>query len=475
MKTICLILALCFAVPAMGQYTIPSRSIIASGIPTHNPGWQWVQGNGGHVAGNGSSTSFTIPFNPPVLLNPLTGDVLVAYIYWSTTAITVTSVSRAAGETWVAAGTGCEITSSTNNNAVAYTLSSVALGTNVTVNFSAAPSNTDTIFVAFEEFSPPAGFTPSQDGNCTNIAPVASCTTCTSASITTTSTDLVIESPAFGGIASILWDSWSSPFQMDYSFEIGFATDVAAGTYQPTFKQSSGSFSAVAIAFKTTAGTYSGPPQTFSVPNLSMSAGTNINCTTPCTVTIPSTTANNALVGWFATATSGVTVTNVTCSGCGTFTLPSGCAINLSGQGAQNCFYLFNIPASVTTLTVTTSSNVSLGYQVFELARANGPWTFDASGSAQRAATSTPNGLSPTITGTVDAVFQSIWQPGGAGFLQWYAAPSSLNNVSPNCTAGCYLSSEANGMAYLNTSNTVVPIWSTNNNTASAVAYFSIK
>lgn len=131
----------------------------------------------------------------------------------------------------------------------------------------------------------------------------------------------------------------------------------------------------------------------------------NVTCSSsPCTIT-HTFTAGNGVEIIFSSITTSDFITAV--SGGGTWTIPTACQQNDSSAGAISAAYITS-NSGTTSLSVSfTSASGLLTYA--EFSASPGPITFDGCGKADRNSGSTTQSLiSPTLTGTNDAIFQGI-------------------------------------------------------------------
>jgi hypothetical protein len=105
------------------------------------------------------------------------------------------------------------------------------------------------------------------------------------------------------------------------------------------------------------------------------------------------------------------------------------------------------------------SGNSAVGFAVSEIASTSGPFTFDIQGSATNSASSTPGGVSLTLTGANDAIFQAIFVPGGSSGVNWYPLPNGFP----------FFNNNACQVASLNASTGVRPFWVNQQNNVTVV------
>ena len=87
-----------------------------------------------------------------------------------------------------------------------------------------------------------------------------------------------------------------------------------------------------------------------------------------------------------------------------------------------------------------SASSSSVGFAYFEVSRSSGSFSVDSiPASAQRAASYTPAGIAFTLSGTNDACFQAIFDPGGAEtnslYPYYYLHPNGNEFLDSNGSA----------------------------------------
>ena len=124
-----------------------------------------------------------------------------------------------------------------------------------------------------------------------------------------------------------------------------------------------------------------------------------------CVVTIPSTTAGNALV---AAAITGLTTGNpaTTGSGGGTWVHPTGCSA-FASPGSVDFLYLLSVTGGTTSVTINvTTSNAFYGVAIWEVSRGTGTAAYDTCNTATTSTCTTCATPTLTFTGSNDAVFE---------------------------------------------------------------------
>jgi hypothetical protein len=416
---------------------------------TNASGWTYIQdsittGGGTCLAG---SSSCTIGVS---LMFPTTaGSVWLVRTHTGNN-VQIASVTGGGG-TWTHCPS-CAVFNSTLNQSIdaSYNLSGGAGTTAVTVTLAAPASGF--FQVNFIELLPPSGSTASFDAAAATSS--NSCSTCTGAGLSLSGTDAVFQTQAGNGVSG--WNGWSSPYITDGRGN-GIGLNVTSGA-APTVKMNSsigGLF--MAIAFKSSAGSFTPPAQQFSAVNFT-SPASGANCTPSCTLTIPSTGSGHLLyleVGDINNAHI------VSISSGGTWVIPSGsnsCAIVLSPNQALSCGYVLSSTAGATSLNLTMSGSGAIAYAVWEIATTSGSFALDTQGSTQNPATGfNPRGQALTLTGTNDVIFQSIFSPGGTSSVTLY--PMGYINGQGQL----FFNNQAGLAALLNTTNGAAPEWATEN------------
>jgi hypothetical protein len=94
----------------------------------------------------------------------------------------------------------------------------------------------------------------------------------------------------------------------------------------------------------------------------------------------------------------------------------------------------------------------------------SGTFAFDVQGSAQNTASFAPKGVALSLTGTNDAIFQSIFVPGGTSAVSFYPQPRIPGQATQ------FFNNEAANAVLLNTATGVQPVWENQQNSATVVA-----
>ena len=347
------------------------------------------------------------------------------------------------------------------------------------VSVTLSGSATGEYFAEFVEIAPPPGQTVTgldASGSVINT----SCTTCSGIALTTTATDAIVQG-AFNSAQFVnAWNSVSSPYLITHANSI-FAQNVAPGSLSaPVLTMgAAGSVPFSALAFKSSAGTFTTTTPQYNLVNFTLVANAgSVSCTPTCTsITIPSTTAGNLLFVATASAAASDTLVSFTDGG-DTSTACSGANITPTAQSESLSCGFTQTAGGKTSVTPVMSTSGQTGIQVYEVSSNTGStWSVDAQSSTQRAA---PGG-SPTVllytgqalslTHTNDACFQGFYNTGGAITVTGYPfaytiAPGGgtyiLNDeASEVFVPGTYYGADAGtGSA---------PSWITNQNVTSAV------
>jgi hypothetical protein len=456
------------------SFTQASQHHGSAAIPV---GWTLLQDVGSIAITNGCATGGpACTFD----VNPMTaGSVGVVFTYTGNNVfISSASITGATFHACPAGGSfneSCNAFNATGGSVDAEWETGHTAGTSsVTVTLSGSP--TGEYFAEFVEIAPPPGQTVTgldASGSVINT----SCTTCSGIALTTTATDAIIQG-AFNSAQFVnAWNSVSSPYFIDHANSI-FAQNVAPGSLSaPVLTMAAaGSVPFSALAFKSSAGTFTTTTPLFNLVNFTIVANaSNVPCSPACTaLTIPSTTSGNLLFVATATAAGSTSISSVSDGG-DTFTLCSGANITPTAQAESlSCAWTVT-SGGKTSVTITNTGSGGTGIGVFEVSRTGGSWTLDAQGSTQRAAFgSSPafyTGQALSLTGSNDACFQGFYNTGGAITVTGYPfaytiAPLGgtfiLNaEASEVFLPGTYYGADAGTGA--------APAWITNQNVVSAV------
>lgn len=427
---------------------------------TNTSGWTYIQdsittGGGTCLAG---SSSCTIGVS---LMFPTTaGSVWLVRTHTGNN-VQIASVTGGGG-TWTHCPS-CAIYNSTLNQSIdaSYNLSGGAGTTAVTVTLAAPASGF--FQVNFIELLPPSGSTASFDAAAATSS--NSCSTCTGGGLSLSGTDAVFQTQAGNGVSG--WNGWSSPYITDGRGN-GIGLNVTSGA-APTVKMNSaigGLF--MAIAFKSSAGSFTPPAQQFSAVNFTGTPA-GIICSPSCSVSIPSTGSGHLL---YIEAGDIVNSHIASISGGGTWVFPSGsnsCAITLSPNQALSCGYVLSSTAGTASLNITMSGSGSVSFAIWEISTASGSFVPDTQGSATNlgSVTLSPSGVALTLSGTNDVIFQSIFAPGGTSSVTLY--PLGYQNG----LGQQFFNNQAGHAALLNTTDGTAPQWATENivTTVTGVAF----
>lgn len=423
----------------------------------HAQTWTYIQDSlaTGCVAGQGYCV-----IGAGNMLPTVAGTVWAVAIHTQAN-VTITSVSGGGGTWLLCPASSCHKFEQALNGGigenvdVAYNLTGNAGTTQVTVGFS---GGSGTFAGAnFFEFLPPPGATASFDAAGTNSSP-----TCTTACqgvgpLTLSATDLVLQ--LIVGNGPVGWHAWSGPW-MTLPLGEGLYLNAPPGILSaPTVNTKRTGAAVAAIAFKSTAGSFTPPPQPISVVN---NVSINVpNCNITCSLTIPSTGSGHLL---YVEAGDRYNTYISSISGGGTWVVPSGantCRNAIASTNfAVSCAYALSSLPGVTTLNVTMTGSANTSFVFWEIASTSGSFTFDTQGSAQRSPSFSPNGVALTLTGANDAIFQAIFDPGGTSAATFYPY-GNLN----------FLNNDGGQVALLNVPSGVapVPVWANEQNNATVV------
>jgi hypothetical protein len=402
----------------------------------HAQSWTYIQDSITTGCAVGSS-SCTLTVNNGNLITTTPGTVWVAIVSTGNN-VTISSVNGGGG-LWTACP-NCHVfmASPARNIDAWYNLSGSGGTTQITVNLSGGSS---ALFkVDFVEFLPPAGSIASFDTG--GAVSSTSCVTCTGVGLTLSATDAIVQ---FQGIHDPNgWNAWSSPWTTNSQGNAIYLNAPSGALAAPTVVMANSQAGAVinALAFKSTAGSFTSPAQPISVVNYTNPQG--INCAPSCSLTIPATGSGHLLYIEAGNLTSN-RIASV--SGGGTWVAPSGantCAIVLSGGFSLSCAYALSSAAGTTSLDTQDS--------------ATRPFTFN------------PQGPTLTLSGTNDVIFQSIFIPGGTSSVSRYPMPYNIGNDAQ------FFNAQAANAVLLNTRDGNGPFWVNGQpNTPTTVAGIAFK
>lgn len=187
--------------------------------------------------------------------------------------------------------------------------------------------------------------------------------------------------------------------------------------------------------------------------------------TNTCSITVSATTSGN--IGILdASDFNGASLTISSVSGGGTWTSPAGCVINTTGLGTTMCSYNLNLTGGATTITVTWSSTFTSNLdqlRYYEYHYSGSSVSFDNAGTVSNAASNTPSGVTPSLSGTKDVIVQGI--TAAAGVI-------SAQTVYGN---GLYTTIFGGTADLENTTSTSPPVWTDSASAVSLVFYVALK
>lgn len=205
-------------------------------------------------------------------------------------------------------------------------------------------------------------------------------------------------------------------------------------------------------------------------------ANSDGNCggATTCSVTVASTGAGHAgllyvvyLNGAQQTISS-ITCSPTACTGANAWTIPAAAtAFEVNSWDGAAAAWNCNIPAGVTSITVTMSATISLTYGVyFEEYSYTGGGTCsqdDAQGNVQATGATSITGITPTLTGSSDLIVQ--------GISSELAGPTGVTTYT-NLQTGVNVSGTGD---LINSSTTTAPVWSFAGSNRAAMAEIALK
>lgn len=189
-------------------------------------------------------------------------------------------------------------------------------------------------------------------------------------------------------------------------------------------------------------------------------------CTTSsatCSVTMTSTGTGNVIVIGF-TLVGDINEQIVSVSGGGSYTHPAGChATDSAGTFSSDCAYTLASTSGTTSITVTRTDATTFGWTVAatELSFTAGPVSVDTGTPQvrdQSTNTTTPAGVTLTLAGSNDAIYQIIK---GTGTVSAATSPYDVNND--------FLTSSGFATA-INTVSGTAPTWTQSSNGKAALS-----
>lgn len=429
----------------------------------HAQTWTYVQDSLGTYCVAGASSCTMSAGN----IVPTTAGTVWVMEIQTTNNVTITSVTGGGGGWTLCPASSCHLFSSSpaRNVDMAYNLTGAAGTTSVTVNLS---GGSGTIFGAnFFEFLPPPGSTASFDAAATNLS--TNCSgTCPGVGLTITGTDVILQSMHANSAST--WNAWSSPYTTLPLGE-GLYLNAKSGA-APTVKVSGTGAVVHAIAFKSTAGSFTPPTKPISVVNFTSTGLNGTSCSPTCSISVPSTGAGNLLFIEAANLNNNF-ISSVSGGGTG-WVIPSGgnsCRISyvLAGNNALSCAYLLSSTAGATSISITMTGGGAEFFSIWEVTSTAGAFAFDTQSSTQNSASFSPPGAALSLTGTNDAVFQAIFVPGGTSSGSYLMQPripgASLNFFNNNAAEG----------GVMNVSSAPPIIWVNQQNNATVVTGVAFK
>ena len=429
-----------------------------SAVNPGTPGWTFGQDSIATFCASGSN-SCVISVNSGEGLK--TQPVTDVWIVTSNTSnnVTMTGVSGGGG-TWVHCPNCAQFVSGQHATDAWYNVTGTPGFTgNITVTLSGAAGNAG--WGNFIELIPPTGTTPSFDTSGHTVS--SSCTTCNAVQLTTTGTDVIFQQLNWKDPSA--WNAFSAPYITDYAAD-GILLNSTTGlqTTPTVATQGSGSAQFMALAFKSSAGSFTPTPPQFSIKNFVAPQG--LNCSPGCpAITIPATTAGDLL--YVESGNLGSHIASI--SGGGSWTVNPSCAISMSQAGNDNlsCAYLLSVAANTTTLNITMSGSAATYFAIWEIADANGgTFSLDTIGKTTNGASLAPPGQPLTIAGSNDVIFQSIFVPGGTSSVTLMPNPRIIVG---GAGGQFYINQAANGVILNSGSMAPTPNWNDQQNMATIV------
>lgn len=403
------------------------------------PGWAYGQDIYINVScGNGPTCSTTEAYFPLPLTANSCRVLTVGCSGSGQTAVTISSASI--NSVALTPCTACGPGSIIENNTIVDMAYGVGTGgTGADLPISATMSGTCNGMQMFlEEFVPQSGYSCSYDTANNNYS--AGCLSCSGPSLATTATDLIYVNGYNASPVNSQTSGCQTPYVGDGQESCIYYNAPPGSPTALTMEQaSSGPTAFYAIAFKTSAGTYTTPTPNLSLVHFDCGSGapcaggaTATTCHSTCSITIESTTAGNHGLLWYEiqNSSSFSTVLSTATVGGFSLTIPSGsntCAAPQVDSGGTyfhlGCAYILSLPGSANSLSLSFSANATVYWGWYESKRIIGSWTLDAQNSASLAASYTPQGPSITPTGANDEIFYAIAGYGGFGGMTLASSP----------------------------------------------------
>ncbi len=447
------LLAILLCMPSSGQAQVSWTS----GVTTASSGWTFVQEalNSYCVPGNSSCS-----FNVGTLVPTTAGTVRVIFMRTANATnapnVTITSVTGA-GSTWnLCPASSCHIFGNDDLD-MAYAIGGSGAQTSITVTLSGA-SGSSFFTVYLYEFLPPAGSTASFDtSGVVNHACSSGATT--GVSLPITATDLILTGRGNGDPSS--WNAYGAPYIQLISNNALSLNDSTGAA--PTIGCTGSSMIFNAIAFKSSLGTFAPPTNHMKAVNYTNNNAAQINCSSSCSLTIPSTNAGDLLY-LEAADINGAFISSV--SGAGTWVVPTGantCRNVMSGD-ALSCAYVLSTTAGVTSLNITMTGSGAVQFAAMEISPLGGTFSFDTQGSTINSASFNPSGQALTLgSNPDDVIFQTIFVPGGTTAVTHYPMPPSEKQ------GPMFFNNEAGFVALTDAATGVTPTWDNQQNNATLV------
>jgi hypothetical protein len=374
--------------------------------------------------------------------------------------VTISSISGGGGTWTLCPASSCHSFNSTlgANMDFAYNLSGNAGTFALTINLSG--SSGSYFGGTFFELMPPPGSTASFDVAGNEAPTSCSGQTCSGVGLTLAATDAVIE--AMNGNAPLAWNSCGAVFFSAINGDCFYLNAPSGALSAPplTVKTPANGFALGAIAFTSTLGSFTAPSTSMSLVNSTATHSTSLSCNPGCTLNIPSPAIGAGHLLYLESDNlSGPHISSV--SGGGTWVAPAGCISTIpSTSHTISCAYVLSSTAGATSLSITMSGNATTAFGFSEIATTGAAFTLDAVANATNSASFSPGGILLTLSGTNDAIFQSIAVAGGTSGASWYPLSNDWE-FSQNNAASAFL---------LNAPSSLKPFYANEQNSVTAVA-----
>jgi len=468
---IALALSLIIGSAAGAQTLLPSTALTSIAVPL---GWTYYQatdtaGQPTPCAASGSSCT--------IQTAPSCSGCMKVIFTANGSAGTITSAAST-GDTWVHP-TGANACSNAGGLDCIYAVSGASGNTSVAVTI----TWTGGMELYYLEFKPPIGYSGSFDAS-GQVYNQFACLPCNGAGLPITATDVIVQADSAFFTNAIVPAGWqpSNWGGGGYSADwLGFgeglnvtngAAPYVTGSNYPTSATQPGPAAYSAVAFKSSAGSFTTPAPLFTLANAPDNQ--SITCSNSCSPSIiVNSTAGNLGILSVMSQTAGTFITSASING-GAFTVPAGCQQSSATAKAISCAYTLSSTGGASTIALTMNGPGTIWWDYVEVHRSSGSWVLDGTICAATNTTSvTPAGCAITgITGTNDVEFQAIQEQGAVPYAQTMLSGGYNGGGNQNST-GWGSSSYNLNMSAANAG--VAPIWLSNLTEVSVVFGLAFK